>query len=67
MRRQDHLAEGLTDDLITELSKVSGLFVIARHSVFALKDTAGKYPGSGGRTRRPFRSGRARCNEPDRD
>ena len=38
---QDHLAEGLTGDLITELSKVSGLFVIARHSVFALKDTAG--------------------------
>ncbi|EJK83633.1 adenylate/guanylate cyclase domain-containing protein [Rhizobium sp. AP16] len=36
---QDHLAEGLTDDLITELSKVSGLFVIARHSVFALNAT----------------------------
>ncbi len=41
---QDHLAEGLTGDLITELSKVSGLFVIARHSVFALKDTAGNIP-----------------------
>ena len=40
-QEQDHLAEGLTDDLITELSKVSGLFVIARHSVFALKGTAG--------------------------
>lgn len=38
----DHLAEGLTDDLITELSKVSGLFVIARHSVFALKGTAAR-------------------------
>ncbi|WVT72893.1 adenylate/guanylate cyclase domain-containing protein [Sinorhizobium chiapasense] len=38
----DHLAEGLTDDLITELSKVSGLFVIARHSVFALKGSADK-------------------------
>jgi adenylate cyclase len=38
----DHLAEGLTDDLITELSKVSGLFVIARHSVFAIGDTSGK-------------------------
>ena len=38
----DHLAEGLTDDLITELSKVSGLFVIARHSVFALKGSATK-------------------------
>ncbi|HWK68323.1 MAG TPA: adenylate/guanylate cyclase domain-containing protein [Rhizobiaceae bacterium] len=36
----DHLAEGLTDDLITELSKVSGLFVIARHSVFAVRDSA---------------------------
>ena len=38
----DHLAEGLTDDLITELSKVSGLFVIARHSVFAVSSSAGK-------------------------
>jgi adenylate cyclase len=37
----DHLAEGLTDDLITELSKVSGLFVIARHSVFAVQKTSG--------------------------
>jgi len=37
----DHLAVGLTDGLITELSKVSGLFVIARHSVFALGDTDG--------------------------
>jgi adenylate cyclase len=34
----DYLAEGLTDDLITELSKVSGVFVIARHSVFALRN-----------------------------
>ncbi|MGO7208646.1 adenylate cyclase, partial [Rhizobium ruizarguesonis] len=38
----DHLAEGLTDYLITELSKVSGLFVIARHSVFAIQDSVGK-------------------------
>ncbi|MBX4864591.1 adenylate cyclase [Rhizobium sophorae] len=38
----DHLADGLTDDLITELSKVSGLFVIARHSVFAIRDSVGK-------------------------
>jgi adenylate cyclase len=38
---QDHLAEGLTDGLITELSKVSGMFVIARHSVFALEKRVG--------------------------
>jgi adenylate cyclase len=41
---QDHLAEGLTDGLITELSKVSGVFVIGRHSVFALGDTAKNIP-----------------------
>jgi len=40
--QQDHLAEGLTDDLITELSKVSGVFVIARHSVLAISDAASK-------------------------
>lgn len=32
---QDYFAEGLTDHLITRLSKVSGLFVIARDSSFA--------------------------------
>jgi adenylate cyclase len=36
-RDQDYFADGMTDDLITELSKVSGLFVIARNSTFAYK------------------------------
>ena len=31
-------ADGLTEDLITDLSKISGLFVIARDSSFAFKD-----------------------------
>ena len=35
---QEHFADGMTDDLITDLSKISGLFVIARHSVFTYKD-----------------------------
>ena len=35
---QEYFADGLTDDLITDLSKVSGLFVIARNSVFTFKD-----------------------------
>jgi TolB-like protein len=35
---QVYFADGMTDDLITDLSKVSGLFVIARNSVFAYKD-----------------------------
>jgi len=34
---QDYFADGMTDDLITDLSKVSSLFVIARNSTFAYK------------------------------
>ncbi|MFT3674227.1 hypothetical protein [Aestuariivirga sp.] len=33
-------ADGLTEDLITDLSRNAGLFVIARHSVFAYKGKA---------------------------
>jgi TolB-like protein len=34
---QDYFSDGLTEDLITDLSRISGLFVIARNSTFALK------------------------------
>ncbi len=34
---QEYFSDGMTDDLITELSKVSGLFVIARGSSFVYK------------------------------
>jgi len=34
---QEYFTDGMTDDLITDLSKVSGLFVIARNSVFTYK------------------------------
>ncbi len=34
---QDYFSDGLTEDLITDLSKISGLFVIARNSVFTYK------------------------------
>jgi len=35
---QEHFADGMTDDLITDLSKSSALFVIARNSTFFYKD-----------------------------
>ena len=35
---QEYFVDGMTDDLITDLSKISGLFVIARNSVFTYKD-----------------------------
>ncbi|WOS66041.1 rhodanese-like domain-containing protein [Sinorhizobium fredii] len=34
---QSYFADGMTDDLITELSKLSGIFVIARNSTFTYK------------------------------
>jgi len=34
---QDYFADGMTEDLITDLSKISGLFVIARNSSFVYK------------------------------
>ncbi len=34
---QEYFADGMTEDLITDLSKISGLFVIARTSSFAYK------------------------------
>lgn len=34
---QDYFSDGLTEDLITTLSKISGLFIIARNATFAFK------------------------------
>lgn len=34
---QDYFADGMTDNLITDLSQISGLFVIARNSTFTYK------------------------------
>ena len=39
---QEYFSDGITEDLITDLSKVSGLFVIARNSVFTYKGKAVK-------------------------
>jgi TolB-like protein/cytochrome c-type biogenesis protein CcmH/NrfG len=35
--KQEYFTDGMTDDLITDLSKISGLFVIARNSAFTYK------------------------------
>ena len=37
---QEYFADGITEDLITDLSKLSGLAVISRHSTFSYKETA---------------------------
>jgi adenylate cyclase len=35
--KQEYFSDGMTEDLITDLSKISGLFVIARNSAFIYK------------------------------
>ena len=37
---QQYFADGITEDIITDISKVSGLFVIARNSSFTYKGKA---------------------------
>jgi len=37
---QEYFADGLTEDIITDLSRISALFVPARHSVFTFKGRA---------------------------
>jgi adenylate cyclase len=39
---QEYFSDGMTEDLITELSRLTGLFVIARDSVFTFKGKAVK-------------------------
>ncbi len=41
---QEYFVDGLTEDLITDLAKVSGLFVISRNSVFTYKGQAVSAP-----------------------
>ena len=37
---QEYFSDGMTEDIITDLSKISGLFVIARNSTFTYKGQA---------------------------
>src|SRR5215475_12395037 len=39
---QEYFSDGMTEDIITDLSKLSGLFVIARHASFLYKGRAVK-------------------------
>jgi TolB-like protein/class 3 adenylate cyclase len=41
---QEYFADGMTEDLITDLSKISGLFVISSNSVFTYKGQAVRIP-----------------------
>ena len=58
---QGYFADGITEDIITDLSKVSGLFVIARNSSFAYKGQSPDVRKSEPRARRPLCAGGKRA------
>ncbi|MFQ5973771.1 MAG: adenylate/guanylate cyclase domain-containing protein, partial [Alphaproteobacteria bacterium] len=41
---QEYFSDGITEDIITDISKISGLFVIARNSAFVYKDKTFNVP-----------------------
>ncbi len=41
---QEYFADGITEDIITDLSKISGLFVVARNTSFTFKGRSVKIP-----------------------
>ena len=41
--KQEYFSDGMTEDIITDLSKISGLLVIARNSTFTYKGKAVKF------------------------
>ena len=41
-KEQEYFSDGITEDIITDLSKISGLFVLARNSTFTYKGQAVK-------------------------
>jgi adenylate cyclase len=44
---QEYFSDGITEDIITDLSKISALSVIARHMSFTYKEKAGKVQNVG--------------------
>ncbi|MFO1060506.1 MAG: adenylate/guanylate cyclase domain-containing protein [Dongiaceae bacterium] len=43
-QEQEYFSDGITEDIITDLSKVPGLFVLGRNTVFALKGKPDEIP-----------------------
>jgi adenylate cyclase len=58
---QEYFADGISEDIITALSKISGLFVIARNSSFTFKGESRSCRRCRQKTRRALRSGRQRA------
>jgi adenylate cyclase len=57
---QEYFSDGITEDIITDLSKISALSVIARHTSFSYKEKAAKVQNVGKELGADFYPGRQR-------
>ena len=66
---QEYFSDGLTEDLITDLSQLSALFVTSRHAVISIQGTADATPSSRQGPGRRLRVGRQcpACRQPGPD
>ncbi|MGT2504696.1 winged helix-turn-helix domain-containing protein (plasmid) [Bradyrhizobium guangxiense] len=60
---QDYFSDGITGDIIAELSRFRSLFVVARHSSFAYRGKTTEIKRVGRETRRPVRGRRKRAQD----
>ena len=58
---QEYFSDGITEDIITDLSKVSALSVVARNTAFTFKGQSRGREGGRGKARRQPRAGRQRA------
>jgi len=58
---QEYFSDGITEDIITDLSKISGLVVVARHTAFTYKGKPVKVQQVGQELGRKRAQGRSAC------
>ena len=61
---QEYFSDGITEDIITDLSKVAGLMVIARNSSFTYKGKLGRHPRQSAASSACARCSKARSAAP---
>ena len=57
---QQYFADGITEDLTTDLSRLAGMLVISHNTAFDLPEQAGRHEADRPRTARALRAGRQR-------
>ena len=58
---QEYFSDGITEDIITDLGKISALSIVSRNMAFSFKGAKGGVGDIGRQTKRLVRAGRQRA------